>query len=224
MKKLRVLIADDHAILRDGLAVLINGEPDMVVVAQAVDGLEAVEKCQQTGPDVVLMDLSMPNCGGVEAIRYIRTTCPSTRVLALTMYDDAAYVRSVLAAGGSGYVTKRAAGTQVVAGIREVGRGRSFVSVSLGDELFRDVIHGQRPCSAEPGPQLSPREGEVLGLVAAGFTHAEIAGKLGISKKTVDTYRERLATKLGLKGRADIVRYALETGALVPCSPKPGKP
>lgn len=203
--KTRILIADDHAILRAGLAMLIGSQPDLEVIAEAADGIEAVEKARRFKPDIVLLDLTMPRFSGFDALRRIREDCPESRVLVLTMHDDPAYGRSLLAAGALGYVTKKAADRELLVAIRAVREGRCFVDVTKEELLPRRSRSGDRDL-------LSPREQQVLGLLAQGFTHQQIADRLALSIKTVETYLGRLAAKLGRRERADLVRYALETG------------
>lgn len=206
MANLRVLIADDHAVLRDGLRSLIDRQKDMTVVAEAANAKEAAEGCVEAAPDVAVLDLSMPG-GGIHAIAKIRETCPKTRILVLTMHNDAAHFRAVLHAGAVGYVAKRAAATDLIDAIREVGAGRSYVRVDLPGETLREVV-----TEPERAGALSVREREVLVLIADGHSNREIAEKLGVAKQTVDTYRLRLQEKLGLKGRAALVRYAVARG------------
>lgn len=214
MPLIRVLIADDHTVLREGLASLINAQQDMEVVAQAADGLEALDKAASTKPDVAIIDLNMPRCGGVPAIERLRTRSPNTRALVLTMYDDQTHLRAVLAAGAAGYVVKRAAGKQLLSGIRQVYAGRSFINVRLSPSALQAVVDDEPSPSTKQHTALSRRELEVLRLLSYGFTNKQIAEQLEVSKKTVDTYRLRVAEKLGLRTRADIVRYALDTGLL----------
>lgn len=214
MTVIRVLIADDHAVLREGLASLINAQRDMEVVAQASDGLEALDKAASTEPDVAIIDLNMPRCGGAQTIERLRTRSPSTRALVLTMYDDQAHLRAVLAAGAAGYVVKRAAGKQLLSGIRQVHAGRSFINVRLSPSALQAVVDDDRAPEAKQHATLSRRELEVLRLLSYGFTNKQIAEQLEVSKKTVDTYRIRVADKLGLRTRADMVRYALDTGLM----------
>ena len=198
----RILLADDHTILRSGLALMIEAQPDMVVIAEAADGVEAVEKARRMKPDVVILDLTMPRMSGLDALRQILEERPDTRVLVLTMHDDPAYGRSLLAAGALGYVTKKAADRELLLGIRTVCKGRPFVDLSQAQEM----LSKQAP--------LSQRERQVLSELAHGFTHQEIADRLALSIKTVETYLDRLSTKLGLRRRADLVRYAFENGLL----------
>ena len=205
--KTRVLLADDHAVLRAGLAALINAQPDMEVAGEAGDGAEALEQAARLRPDVVLLDLTMPNRSGFDALRDLVRQCPESRVLVLTMHDDPAYGRSVMAAGALGYVTKKAADREVLSAIRAVRDGRRFVDITQAEAMLPIA---QRP----PRDILSRRECEVLGLLAHGLTYQEIAERLAVSIKTVETYLGRASQKLGLKRRAQLVRYAFETGLL----------
>ena len=198
----RILLADDHAILRAGLSMLIEAQPDMVVAAEAGDGEEAVAKARRTKPDVVILDLTMPGLSGFAALRQIRAECPDTHVLLLTMHDDPAYGRSLLAAGALGYVTKKVADRELLRAIRTVREGRAFVDLTQAEAM----LPKRTPLSA--------REEQVLTELARGFTHQEIADRLALSIKTVETYLARLCLKLQLRRRADLVRYALETGLL----------
>ena len=213
MKRIRILIADDHAVLRAGLRRLIGEQPDMDVVGEAADGEEAVRRTRELRPDVALMDLTMPGLGGLKAIERIRQDCPETRVLVLTMHDVPAYLRSVLAAGGSGYVVKRAADSELLSAIRSVYRGRTVLDPTLAVQVVQSGL-GKRPPvgGGDAAPHLSQREQEVLDLVAQGYTNQQIADRLGLSVKTVETYRARLVQKLGLRSRAELLRYAMDTG------------
>jgi DNA-binding NarL/FixJ family response regulator len=220
MRKTRVLIADDHAVLRAGLRMLINAQPDLEVVGEAADCPEALRKARELSPDVLTLDLSMPGGGSVKVIERLREECPPTRVLVLTMHDDPAYLRAVLAVGGSGYVVKTAADTELLTAIRAVARGRTFIDLDLaankGQEMFGNA-QGSHPARATaPAPALSPREREVLQLLAQGHTNQFIADRLFLSIKTIETYRARIADKLGLRSRADIIRYAIEIGLIGP--------
>lgn len=218
MKKIRIVIADDHAILRAGLRSLLSAQEDIEIVAEAVDGEDAFEKVVETKPDVVLLDLSMPKAGGLTAIKRIREKSVDTRVLVLTMHDDPAYLRSVLKAGGSGYLVKRAADTELLAAIRAVHQGRSYIDVSLGQGVLQRILD-EDPAGdpdAPPLAVLSDRERQVLELVAMGHTHKEVAKQLSVSVKTVETYRLRISEKLGLRSRAELVRYAINLRLLKP--------
>lgn len=219
MAKIKVVIADDHAILRAGLRALINAQPDMEVIGEASDGETAVQMVIETKPEVVLMDISMPECGGIKALQRIRRDAPDTRVLVLTMYDDPAYLHSGLAAGAAGYLIKRAAAIDLMAAIHAVYQGRTFVDMTLSENILPDTIRKYSSSGKEKGLSvsvLSQQERKVLCLVAQGYMNKEIAERLHLSVKSVETYRARIAEKLGLRSRADLVRYALEVGLLAP--------
>jgi len=212
------MIADDHAILRSGLRLLVNAQADMEVVSEAPDGQQAVQAALDTKPDVALMDLTMPGTGGMRALQDILRDCPQTRVLVLTMHDDPAYLRSVLSAGASGYVLKRSVDAELLTAIRAVHRKGTFVDPSLADVLIEDVL---RKRGAKPRPKrsvniLSERELEVLKLVARGYSSQQIAKQILVGVKSVETYRARLAQKLGLRTRSDVVRFAVQMGLLTP--------
>jgi two-component system response regulator NreC len=207
MTKIRVLLVDDHAVLRAGVAMLINAQPDMEVVGDAADGAAAITEARRLRPDVVLLDLTMPGTSGFDALRELVTIGPEVRVLVLTMHDDPAYARHVLAAGATGYVTKKAADRELLLAIRAAHEGKAFVEKAQADAL---ATHTARRTT--PRDLLSPREEAVLSLLALGFTHGEVADRLSLSIKTVETYLARLSQKLGLKRRADLVRFAFTTG------------
>lgn len=213
-ERIRVLLADDHAVLRAGLKALIDAEPDMLVVGEAGDGEEAVEKARKLGPDVVVMDLSMPGMGGLEATRRIGALDLGVRVLVLTAHAEDSYLFPVLDAGGSGYVTKTHADSDLLRAIREVVRGEVFLYPSAAKLLLRRYQETEAGEEQSPLQKLSAREREVLALTAEGFSSSEIGQKLFISPKTVDTYRSRIMQKLGLRHRTELVRFALDTGLL----------
>jgi two-component system response regulator NreC len=218
MEKIRVLIADDHAVLRAGLRLLINTQPDMTVIADAGDGAEAVRLANETKPDVVVMDITMPAMGGIEAIEQIRQAIPQTQILVLTMHDDTAYLRSALAAGASGYVVKKSADSELISAINAVYRGQMFVDLASSSgaiqEALLDRSNKDQDRPGDPKSLLSQREKAVLRLVAEGYTNQQAADRLCLSVKTIETYRMRLAEKLGLRTRADLTRYALEIGLI----------
>lgn len=217
MARIRVLLADDHAVLRAGLRMLINAQPDMEVVGEAATGEEALRYARAMKPDVVLMDITMPGVGGIEATGRIARDCPRVRILVLTMHDDAAYLRSVLAAGASGYVLKRSADTELLSAIRITHRGGTYLEPALAGVVVQEALGRKaRRREGPPGEALSERERDVLRLVAQGHTNQHIADRLCVSVKTVETYRARLMTKLGLKSRVELVRYALSAGLLTP--------
>jgi two-component system response regulator NreC len=213
---IRVLIADDHAVLRVGLHALLDATRDMRVVGEAATGEEAVAQGKATRPDVVVMDVVMPGIGGLEAIRRLVALKRGIKVLALSAHGEDAYLVPVLEAGGSGYVTKTCVGTDLVNAIRAVARGEAFLYPSAANLLLRRYKERQAGKGASPLNELSKREHEVLMLTAEGYTAAEIAAKVKVSPKTVDTYRSRVMQKLGLTRRAELVRLALRTGLLHP--------
>ena len=218
MDTIRVMIADDHAILRAGLRSLLALQEDMELIAEAIDGQDAVNKAEQNKPDVLLMDITMPGMNGIEALKHVRKVSPESRVLILTMHDDHAYLRSVLAAGGSGYLVKRAADTELLAAIRTVHQGRSYIDVGLENNQLQAVLDNEEQEATDAGGRsldtLSERERQVLELVALGYTHKEVGEELSVSVKTVETYRSRLSEKLGLRSRAELVKFALDRGLL----------
>jgi two-component system response regulator NreC len=218
MSKIRVLLADDHAVLRSGLRLLINTQPDMEVIGEAASFDEAVQASAASQPDVVTLDLDMPSGGYARGIANLLRECPKTRVLVLTVHDDLAYMRSCLAAGACGYVVKKAADTELLTAIRTVARGRTYVNVAQGDLKAAVNVTGTAGTSVRsdltPLDSLSSREREVLKQVAEGHTNQAIADKLFLSVKTVESYRSRLMTKLGLRTRADLMRLAIDAGLL----------
>ena len=216
--KIRVMIVDDHAVLRAGLRMLVNAQADMEVVSEAPDGEKAIQKVQESKPDVTLLDLTMPRVSGMKALQEIARNCRETRVLVLTMHDDPAYLRSALAAGASGYLLKRAVDSELIAAIRAVHCGGVFVDPRLARILVQDVLAKKRT-KADPTQTtniLSDREMQVLGLVARGYTSAQLAKQISVGVKTAETYRSRIAEKLGLRTRSDVIRFAVQMGLLTP--------
>jgi DNA-binding NarL/FixJ family response regulator len=214
MSKLRIFVADDHQIVREGLKALINAQPDMQVVGEAEDGRAAWLLAKRLLPDVVVMDVSMPDMNGAEATERLRAECPQVKVLALTVYEDRGYLQQLLKAGASGYVLKRAVMEELVRAVRTVARGGSYVDPTLAGKLVSSYIRQDTSGGKQPGVELSERETQVLRLAAWGYSNKEIGAKLQISVKTVETYKVRLMEKLALRSRADIVRYALRQGWL----------
>jgi two-component system response regulator NreC len=211
-RRIRILLADDHTVLRSGLRALLSAQADLEVAGEAADGAEALRLAHTITPDVVVMDIGMPGVSGIDATARIRRELPSTKVLILSMHDDQGYLRQALRAGASGYVLKKAADTELLAAIRAAARGEIFLDPSLAKGLVEDVV---LPKSQEPEiPALSEREREVLHLLARGHTNQQVADHLCIGVKSVETYKARLMDKLALKGRAELVRYALTHGLL----------
>jgi DNA-binding NarL/FixJ family response regulator len=192
--------------------MLIGSQRDLEVVGEASDGDEAVRKAAALRPDVALVDISMPGSSGIRAIERIREAASATRVLVLTMHDMPAYLRAALAAGASGYVVKRAADSVLLAAIRDVYHGRMALDPALAASVVQSGLRRRGATGAPLAAPLSQREREVLELVAQGYTNQQIADHLGLSVKTVETYRARLVEKLGLQSRAELVRYALDSG------------
>ncbi len=213
--RIRVLLADDHRLVRAGLRMLLATQPDIEVVGEAGDGEETVVATQRLRPDVVLMDLAMPKGGGLDATRRIANSGLPARILILTAQAEAQYLLPVLRAGGSGYLLKDAADEELVEAIRAVHRGEAYLPPSAATLLVRDYLH--RLGESEPADafeQLSPREREVLRITAEGYDARAIGERLFLSPKTVETYRRRAMEKLGLQSRAELVRYALRHGLL----------
>jgi DNA-binding NarL/FixJ family response regulator len=209
---IRVLIADDHAILREGVRALLASTGDIEVVGQAGDGREAVEACRRLDPDVVLMDIAMPGLGGIEATLEIRKEGLRAKVLVLSQYEDREYVRRLLKAGVSGYVLKKSAGTELANAIRAVHRG----GLVLDPEVARSAMEesGPAPGRADPYEALTDREKQVFKLVAEGRSNKEVADALGISVKTAMSHREHVMQKLDLHNRTELVRFALKLGVI----------
>ncbi|MBI4331937.1 MAG: response regulator transcription factor [Chloroflexi bacterium] len=217
MNKTRILLVDDHAVLRAGLRLLLDNQPDMEVIGEAGDPADGIAQAKADKPDIVLMDLSFPRGDGIAAIKTIRETQPEVKVIALTMHEDESYLRPVLQAGASGYVLKRAADTELISAIRAAVRGEVFIYPSLTRILLEDTLGKPKKPSPEEAVDmdlLSQREKEVLKLIARGHSNREVAEMLFLSVKTVDTYKARLMEKLGLESRVDLVKYALEHGLL----------
>ena len=207
---IRVVLCDDHAMVRSGLRLLLEAEPDVAVVAEAADANEVIDQVRSLQPDVVLLDVVLNGRSGIDAVGDVRAVAPDTKILMLSMQNDPTYVRAAFAAGADGYVPKEAAGAELVEALKEVAAGRSFVDPSLGARLAVAVARVD-----ESGEVLlSDREREILRLLALGYTNLEVADLLSISVRTVETHRAHILQKLGLATRADIVRYALATGEL----------
>lgn len=215
MNKLRVILVDDHAVIREGLVSLIDAQSDMQVIAQAGDGREGVEQARLLRPDVVVMDVSMPEMNGIEATRVIKRELAETRILALTAYDNPVYMRQLADAGATGYVLKRSAAQEVIGAIRLVASGANYFDRAMMNESDATGSFNAKRLRGEiKGGEITDREREVLLLTAHGYTNKEIAERLYISVKTVETHKSNVMLKLNLKNRADAVRYALHQGWL----------
>jgi two-component system response regulator NreC len=212
--KLRIFLADDHAVVRAGLKALVDAQAGMEVVGEAADGQATVDAATALQPDVVVMDVSMPGLSGAKATERLKQTCPSVHVLALTAHEDRSYLRQLLAAGALGYVLKRSAAEELVRAIRTVAAGGVYVDPSLAGQVVGAFVAKQGANEILQGADLSDREEEVVRLIAQGYSNKEIAARLSLSVKTVETYKSRSMQKLGLRGRTDLVRYALQRGWL----------
>jgi two-component system response regulator NreC len=219
MPRIRIVIADDHAILRTGLRMLIDAQSDMKVVGEVADGTETVSRAREVQADVVLLDLTMPGPPATVTIERLVRLDPSPRVLVLTMHDDPVYLRTALQAGAAGYIVKKAADIELLTAIRVVQSGGTFVNLTRPGEAEAGQGEGARqvPRASPAGGQLKPlsqREVEVLRLLAQGHTNQEAADRLAVSVKTIETHRKRLSDKLGLKSRAELFRFAVEARLL----------
>lgn len=210
---MRVLIADDHTMVRESLVRLLQAETDVDVVGQAADGIEAVEKAEQLRPDIVVADLSMPRLGGLEVVRRLREKLPEIRVLVLTMHQEDEYVLQAVRAGASGYLVKDSAAQELLAAIRALHAGRVHFGPQAARALAEQLQNPERD-GADPYANLTGREREVLHLIAEGLTTKEVARRLGISIKTAENHRGRVLDKLGLRNTAELVRYAMRRGLL----------
>ena len=209
----RILLADDHAVVRGGLRLVLDAEPDLQVVHEASDGAQAVELGLREDVDLAILDVSMPRMTGLQAAREIRSHVPGTRVLLLSMHDDERYFLEGLASGASGYVLKRAADTDLIGAVRTVAGGRTFLSSDAQRELMDEWVESGR---SEPDDPLTPRELEVVKLIAEAYTNRQIAETLKVSEKTVESHRANLLSKLEMSDRVELVRYAIRRGLVEP--------
>jgi DNA-binding NarL/FixJ family response regulator len=207
---LRIVIADDHGVVRSGLKLLLDRQSDIEVVAEAEDGIEALETVIAQKPDVVILDVAMPRMTGIQATHEIKKQAPDTQVLILSMHDDERYLYEALRAGASGYVLKSAAGEDLLDAVRAAARGEPFLTPSAQQTLIRDFLaRGEQP-------ELTPREQEVVKLIAEAHTNKEIASILHLSEKTVESHRANVLQKLGMRDRVELVRYAIRHGLVEP--------
>ncbi len=212
---IRVLLADDHTIVRQGLKALLDAEPDIEVVGEAADGWEAIQQAEDLKPDVVLMDITMPRLNGLEATRRLKRILPEVRILVLTVHTNEEYVREILRAGAAGYILKEAAVGELVSAVCAVAQGDSFLSPAVSKIVVEDLARGRDWKGETVFDTLTPREREVLQLIGEGHTNQEIAEILAISVKTVETHRAQLRRKLNIHDRAGLIHYAIRKG-LVP--------
>ena len=216
-KKIRVLIADDHAVLRAGVNMLLTAQPDMEVIGEASNSEEAISKTIELKPDVLLLDITMPGPGGIEVIRKLKAEGVPVAILVLTMHEDEGYFRETLSSGALGYIPKKAADTELISAIRVVNSGQVFLYPSLTKNLVKELIYSgafDKEPEADSYGRLSRREREVLQLVAQGYTNQQMADRLFLSVKTIETYKTRVMEKLDLHSRVELVRYALQRGLL----------
>ena len=211
MSKIRILVVDDHAIMRDGIRALLNLRDDIEIVGEASEGNEAIEKAEELAPDVVVMDIAMPGMDGLEATRRITKKNPKVKVLVLSQHDNREYILSAIKAGVVGYVPKRALGLELVSAIRAVHQGDSYLYPSAAAAVIRDYLKG---AVKEPYDRLTAREREILKLIAEGHTSREIADKLFISLKTVLGHRTKIMEKLDLHNRSELIKYAIRKGLI----------
>jgi DNA-binding NarL/FixJ family response regulator len=214
LKKLRILLADDHTLLRDGLKALVNVQADMEVIGEADNGRSAWQKAKELRPDVVVMDVSMPDLNGVQATEKLKVDCPDVKVLALTAYKDKGYLDQLLKVGASGYVLKLSAAEELIKAIRMVAVGDVYLDAEMADKVTDSYVRRQFLRGVTRQKDLSDREEEVLRLIAQGHSNKEIAAKLSISVKTVESHKTNLMEKLELRSRTEIVRYAVRQGWL----------
>jgi two-component system response regulator NreC len=212
--KLRILLADDHDMVREGLKLLLNAQPDMEVVGEASNGLDAWQAASSLHPDVVIMDVSMPDLNGIEATMRLKQQWSEAKVLALTMHDDESYLQQLLQAGVSGYVLKRSAARELTRAVRIIANGANYLDPALTSKVLGAYFDQSSLSDHANRIGLSEREEQVLRLIASGYSNKEIAVQLSLSIKTVETYKARLMTKLGIGSRAELVRYALRRGWL----------
>ena len=207
---IRILLADDHILVRQGFKLILSGQPDMEITGEAANGREAVEQAEKLQPDIVIMDVTMPELNGIEATRRITAAAPRSRVLALSMHKDAVYVREILRAGARGYLLKDSADADLIAAVRAVAKGEGYLSPAISDAVLTDY----RKHVTDPLDLLTTREREVLQMIAEGKTNKEIATTLNLSVYTVEAHRGRVMEKLNLHSTGELVRFALRSGLI----------
>ncbi|MBI4212432.1 MAG: response regulator transcription factor [Deltaproteobacteria bacterium] len=215
MLKVRVALADDHALVREGFKALLATAPDIEVVGEAANGQDAIKLAAAAFPDVMLMDIAMPGLGGLEATLAIKKDYPQIKIIVLSQYDDKEYVNRFLRAGASGYMLKKAVGDELLAAVRAVARGESYLYPSIAASLLEGYRRDEKLSAVDdPYETLTPREREVFKLIAEGLAHKEIAAMLDISVKTAIVHRTNISEKLGIKSKADLIKYAIQKGVI----------
>ena len=214
MQTLQIFLADDHAVVREGLKALVNAQHDMTVIGEAGDGHTAWQQARDCQPDVMVLDISMPILNGMQVTAQLKQDCPNLKVLVLSVHEDPIYLRELLAAGAAGYMLKHAAPDTLIQAIRVVATGGIYLDPAMAGHAITHFVRVPAIAGDDVGGELSERERDVVQYIAQGHSYKEIAAKLGLSVKTVDTYRVRALRKLGLSNRAALVRYALEHGWL----------
>lgn len=214
MSSLRIFLADDHTVMREGLKSLVNAQADMEVIGEADNGRTALQKARELQPDVVIMDVSMPELSGIKVTEQLKRSCQKVKVLVLTAHDESGYLRQLLQVGASGYVLKKAAAEELINAIRAVASGGVYLDPTLAGKVVTGYVGSRRLKGTPQGNDLSEREAEVLRLVAWGYTNKEIGSYLTISVKTVETHKANILEKLDLRSRVEMVRYALRQGWL----------
>jgi DNA-binding NarL/FixJ family response regulator len=220
MQKTTIVIADDHDMIRTGLRAILEGEDDLEVVGEAADGVEALEVVRKLHPDLLLLDISMPKLNGARLLERLREAEPRPRVLVLTAFEDAVYLRQMLGAGAEGYLLKRSAARELIRAIRAVAGGNAYLDAALTKLVVASFVDPRARPEARASAELSARESQVMRLVARGYTNKEIAERLGLSVKTVETHKTKLMAKLGLRTRAEVVQHALRLGLLDDDTPR----
>ncbi|HET9529495.1 MAG TPA: response regulator transcription factor [Blastocatellia bacterium] len=208
-KKLRILLAEDHEMVREGLKSIINAQPEMEVVGEASDGGRAITRARELSPDIIIMDISMPRVNGLEAMAKLKQECPQVKVLTLTRHTDVGFLQQLLGAGASGYVLKQSPSSELIQAIRSVASGGNYLDPAITNKVINGYVSRQATLNAELRGNLSEREEEVLRLIAWGYSNKEIAARLDISVKTVEAHKSNSMRKLDLRSRIDVVRYAL---------------
>lgn len=212
MKKLRILLAEDHQTVREGIRLLINSQPDMEVVGEVGDGAAAIREAQKIAPDLVVMDVSMPEMNGMKATKRLKQAAPDIKILTLTRHTDDAYLQQLIESGASGYVLKQSASAELIRAIRAVAEGKSYLDPAMTGKMFGGFGRRGAARRGEPSARLSDRESETLRYIALGYSNKEIAGLMQVSVKTIETHKANAMRKLDMRSRVDIVRYAILQG------------